>query len=88
MANSSNCIFDWIFILVTRTCIKAWLSPKSARYGHSLQMSKKSMYKVVATGFFIFDWILILAGNKDMHKSFNEFVFQLDLTTNYRVSCP
>ena len=30
----------------------------------------------------------MLAGNKDMHKSSDEFDFWLDLTTDYRVSCP
>ena len=36
----------------------------------------------------VFDRILfILAGNEDMHKSFDEFEFRPDLTTNYGVSC-
>ena len=29
-----------------------------------------------------------LAGNKDMHNIMNEFKFQPDRTTDYRVSCP
>ena len=29
----------------------------------------------------------MLAGNKDMHKSLNDFEFQPDLTTDYGVSC-
>ena len=30
----------------------------------------------------------ILAGNEDMHKILDEFEFQPDWTTDYRVSCP
>ena len=38
---------------------------------------------------FIFDSIiLILAGNEDMHESFDQFKFQLNTTTNSRVICP
>ena len=29
-----------------------------------------------------------LAGNEDRHNILDEFEFQPDLTTNYRVSCP
>ena len=37
----------------------------------------------------VFDRILfILAGNKDIHKSLDEFEFRPDPTTDYRVSCP
>ena len=32
--------------------------------------------------------IFILAGNKDMHKSFDVFEFWPDLTNDYEVSCP
>ena len=31
---------------------------------------------------------LILAGNKDMHESLDEFKFRPDTTTNTRVICP
>ena len=38
---------------------------------------------------FIFVWIfIILAGNKDNHKSLDEFEFLSDPITNYWVSCP
>ena len=38
---------------------------------------------------FIFDLIFfILIGNKDMHKSLDEFEFRSDPTTDYGVSCP
>ena len=38
---------------------------------------------------FIFESIiLILAGNKDMHESLDEFKFRPDTTTNLRVNCP
>ena len=32
--------------------------------------------------------LIILAGNKDMHKILDEFEFQPDPTTDYGVSCP
>ena len=36
----------------------------------------------------VFDRIqFILAGNKDMHKSFDEFEVRSDPTTDYRVGC-
>ena len=37
---------------------------------------------------FIFEWILLLEGNKDNHKSLDDFEFLPDSTTDYRVSCP
>ena len=38
---------------------------------------------------FILDWIFfILAGNKDMHISLNEFKFLPDPTTDFGVICP
>ena len=38
---------------------------------------------------FIFDLIFFVpAGNKDMHKSLNEFEFQHEPTTDYKVNCP
>ena len=41
------------------------------------------------TSSFIFDLIiLILAGNNDMQESLDEFNFQPDTTTNFRVICP
>ena len=35
-----------------------------------------------------FGLLVILAGNEDMHKISDEFEFQPDRTTDYRVSCP
>ena len=38
---------------------------------------------------FIFKWIFFfLAGNKDNHKSLDEFEFQPDPITDYGVNCP
>ena len=38
---------------------------------------------------FIFDLIFFVpAGNKDMHKSLDDFEFLPDPTTDYRVNCP
>ena len=38
---------------------------------------------------FIFEWaIIILAGNKDNHKSMDVFEFLPDSTTDYKFSCP
>ena len=39
--------------------------------------------------FFIFDWIFFFrAGNNNMRQSLDEFEFQPDPTTDYRVTCP
>ena len=38
--------------------------------------------------FFFESIILILAGNKDMHESLDEFKFRPDTATNSRVICP
>ena len=54
-------------------------------------VTEKLMYNLVATlnSVFIFDWIfLIHAGNKDLHKSLDEFEFQQDLTTDNGVRYP
>ena len=41
---------------------------------------------------FCFDWLSglgeYLAGTEDMYKSFGEFKFRVDSTTDYGVSCP
>ena len=38
---------------------------------------------------FIFDRIFVkLAGNPDSHKNSDEFEFQLDLFSHFRVTCP
>ena len=37
---------------------------------------------------FIYSIILILAGNENMHKSFDEFKFRPDTTINSRGVCP
>ena len=52
---------------------------------HRVIMGKKR-HHVISNAF---DRILfILAGNDDMHESFDEFEIWPDLTTDYRVSCP
>ena len=51
--------------------------------------SEKSMYNVVNTSSFIFDWIFfIFAGKKDNHNISDKFEFQPDSTKDCRVSCP
>ena len=52
---------------------------------HRLIMGQNMTPRLLA----VFDQILfILACNKDIHKSFDEFEFRPDHTTDYRVSCP
>ena len=38
--------------------------------------------------FLVFDWIFILAGNKDNYKSLNEFEFGQNSAVVFGVSCP
>ena len=43
----------------------------------------------LAPSFLIFDWIfLILAGNKDSHKSLDEFKSKVEPTSACEVNCP
>ena len=55
----------------------------------ALELSKIKLYNVLtilAHSFFIF--IFILVGNKDIHKSMDEFEFCSDLITDYGLVCP
>ena len=47
----------------------------------------KNIVTTLAPSFFD-SIIFVLAGNEDIHKSFDEYEIQQDKTTNSRVSCP
>ena len=70
-----------------------WIRPQTT-YLAALERLKKPhrliMGKITSSRFLgCFDWILfILTGNENMHKSLDEYEFQQDSTTDYRVSCP
>ena len=62
-----------------------WTSEKNL-----LRLNMGEMLWAVSVSAFSFEWIFIIiaAGNKGNHKSFNEFEFLLDPITNYWVDCP
>ena len=80
------------YLQVMRTFIKAWMSltfgqilPLTRELA-ALERLKNQCHHLfsVATDLILFK----LAGNEDMHNILDEFEFQPDLTTYYRVSCP
>ena len=75
-----------------RTCIKAWMSLNLGQIS-PLTMELAALERLKNRRHHIFsvaiDPILFkLAGNEDMHIILDEFDLWLDLTTDYRVSCP
>ena len=94
-------IESFSFLQIRRTTIKSRLSSKFSLIGPctaelaALECLKKIPIRLTMgescehSSALIFYWIFfILAENKDMHKSVDEFEFQPDPTTNYRVTCP
>ena len=77
---------------VGKGCIMFWgrLDQNSGVHGNRKPPLTYNGENDVSTFFSVaFDPILfILAGNEDMHKISNEFVFWPDQTTDYEVSCP
>ena len=82
-----------------RTTIKAWMSSNFAQLSLepvqlaalvsgiiTIDLHLEQCYDHSST--FIFDLIFILVGNKDMHKSLDEFEFGSDPSTGKGVSCP
>ena len=92
---------SYSFLQVTRTTIR---SRMSSNFGQirpwTAELDAIERLKKIAidlqrekycehSSAFIFDLIFFVpAGNKDMHKSLDEFEFQPDPTTDYRVNCP
>ena len=75
-----------------RTCIKAWMNlnlgqiPPLTMELVALERLKNQRHHFFSVAI---DPILFkIAGNEDMHNILDEFVFQPDRTTDYRVSCP
>ena len=93
-------IRSFLYLQVTRTCIKARTSSNFGQTGplttelaaleslkicHRLIMGKCCLH----ASSFIFDRIIIkVSGNQDRHKSSNEFDFGPDQTTHFGVTCP
>ena len=93
-------IRSFLYLQVTRTCIKSRTSSNFSQIGplttelaalehlqnfHRLIMGKCCLH----ASSFIFDRIIIkVAGNRDRHKSLDEFDFGPDQTTHFGVICP
>ena len=84
-------IRSFLYLQVTRTCIKSRSSSKFI----CLWVFKKISYRLMMgkcclhASLFIFDRIIIkVAGNQDRHKSSVEFDFGLNQTTHFGVTCP
>ena len=89
-----------LFLQAIRTAINAWIGWNSARSDQGLQKELplkvwKNLHRLImgellwALWCFHLEWIfIILAGNKDNHKSLNEFEFLPSPITNFWVSCP
>ena len=88
------------FLQIRRTTIKAWISLNSVKIPSpimkltSLEHHKKSALtyngrSVVTTlAPLFFNGSSSFIGNKDFHKSLNEFDFPPQPSTSYRLSCP
>ena len=93
-------IWSFLYLQVTRSCIKSWMSSNFSQIGpltmelaalellkisHRLTMGKCCLH----ASSFIFDQIIIkVAGNQDRHKSSEEFDLGPDQTTHFGVTCP
>ena len=93
-------IRSFLYLQVTRTCIKSRTSSNFGQIGpltmelaalerlknfRRLIMGKWCLHAIL----FIFDWIIIkVAGNQGRHKSLVEFDFGPNQTTPFRVTCP
>ena len=78
-------IGSFSYLLVMRTCIKAWMS---LNLGHIPPLTMKlaalrHLFFSVAIDPIVFK----LGGNEDMHNILDAFQFRPDLTTDYGVSC-
>ena len=82
------------FLQVRRTAIKAWMSSSFGQIRlQTAELASLERLKIFIglqwekscehSSAFMFAWIVfILAGNKEIHKSLNEFKFQFDPTTD------
>ena len=97
-----GCFFirSFLYLQVTRTCLKSWMSSNFGQIGLlttelvALERLKISHRLIIEkwcfhTGLFFFDWIIIkVAGNQDRHESLVEFNFGPNQMTNFGVTCP
>ena len=92
-------IRSFLYLQVTRTCIKSRTSSNFGQIGQlttelaALERLKNPhrliMGKCLRASSFIFDRIIIkVAGNEDRHKSSDEFDFGPDQTIHFGVTCP
>ena len=93
-------IRSFLYLQVTRTCIKSRMSSNFGQIGpmttelaalerlkisHRLIMGKWCLH---ASSFIFYQIIIKVAGNQDRHKSSDEFDFRPDQTTHFGVTCP
>ena len=93
-------IRSFLYLQVTRTCIKSRTSSNFSQLGplttelaaleHLKNFNRLIMGKwCLHASSFIFDRLIIkVAGNQDKHKSLHEFIFRPDQTTHFGVTCP
>ena len=83
-------IQSFLFLQVTRTCIKSQTSLNFDQSGPlTTELAALEHLKNFPASSFIFDQIIIkVAGNQDLHKSLVEFEFGLTQTTHFGVTCP
>ena len=96
-------IRSFLYLRVTRTCIKSRTSSNFGQIGplttelaalERLKISHRLIILIMAkcclhASSFIFDRIIIkVAGNQDRHKSSDEFDFRPDQATHFGVICP
>ena len=90
----------FLYLQVTRTCIKSWRSLTFGQIG-PLTMELAALERLnishrliigkwyLQASSFIFDRIFVkLAGNQDSHKISDEFEFWLDRISHFGVTCP
>ena len=93
-------IRSFLYLQVTRTCIKSRMSSnfgqigplttelaalESLKISHRLIMGKWCLH---ASSFIFVRIIIKVAGNQDRHKSMVEFEFGPNQTTHFGVACP
>ena len=85
-------IGSFLYLQVMITYMRAWMSLKFGQIQPLVSMvTDRVMMGKPCLHFFsavFHPFLLILAGNDDMHESSDEFEFRPDWTTNCGVSCP
>ena len=94
-------IRSFLYLQVTRTCIKSRTSSNFGQIGPltaelaTFERRKKKSHRLImgkwclhASSFIFYRIIIKVAGNQDRRKSSDEFDFVPDQTTHFGVTCP